>query len=47
MSEWHVQVSELLDYRWLWKRYSDLGLKKAAEYDWSKVAAKYLRAALS
>jgi hypothetical protein len=45
MSEWHVQVSELLDYRWLWKRYSDLGLRRAADFSWPLVAKRYLEAA--
>lgn len=45
LSQWVMQVEDLLANRDLWYRYSDLGIKKAAEYTWAKQAVRYLEVA--
>lgn len=46
LSQWHMQVEELLANRDLWQRYSDLGRQTAANYTWEKQAARYLAVAM-
>lgn len=44
LSQWHLAVEELLSDRGRWERYSDLGLKRAAEFTWLQQAGRYLAA---
>jgi glycosyltransferase involved in cell wall biosynthesis len=44
---WWETVTELLENPVLWRKYSRLGRMKAAQYDWSLVAQKYLETALA
>lgn len=45
MGEWGEAIDSLIDSPKKWQRYSELGRKKAADYDWPKVAAKYIEVA--
>ena len=46
ISEWVGEAEDLLVNKTRWNRLSLLGKKKAADYSWDKVAARYLKAAL-
>ncbi len=42
LSQWSKEVEWLLGDRVRWQHYSDLGRKKAADYTWTRQAARYL-----
>lgn len=44
LSEWVWNVEELLSDAQRWQRYSELGLKRAADLTWGKQAVRYLEA---
>lgn len=46
LAEWVEAVEELLANKRLWRRFSDLGRKKAAAYTWDLQAARYLSIAM-
>jgi glycosyltransferase involved in cell wall biosynthesis len=44
---WYETVEDLLVDRAKWRRYSDAGIRKAAQFAWPLVAQRYLEAALA
>ena len=46
LGQWVEAVDELLHNKVMWNRYSVLGKRRAAQYDWGSVARRYLQAAL-
>jgi len=45
LGEWDETVSDLIDNTARWRKQSRLGRLRAADYDWSKVAQRYLKEA--
>jgi len=46
LAEWDETVSDLLDNKRRWHKQSRLGQLRAADYDWPKVAARYMAEAM-
>ena len=46
LAEWHEAVLELMSNRTLWRRMSEAGRAKAAQYTWDLQAARYLSLAM-
>lgn len=44
LAEWAGTVEDLIQQPSYWNRYSRLGRKRAADFDWSRVASRYLAA---